>query len=150
MTDVEARPGSGLDLSRRMDAMEKKHEELAKEVASLAGTVARVEQNQVHAAELNKLRFDALDLSIGNVGATLERFMGRINAIVAGEVKMPQAEEGERLVADYQAWRKEVDTDREEQAVLNGQVRLLGKLAVILVTSQVLAIVAALYGLVAK
>lgn len=127
--------------------MEQNHEALAKEVASLAGTVARVELNQAHAAELNKLRFDSLDTSIGGVSATLDRFMGRINAIVSGEVKLPQAQQGEKLVADYLAWREAVDSDREDQEVLNGQVRLVGKIAVLLISTNFLAIIAAIYAL---
>ena len=91
--------------------MEQNHELLAKEVAGLTGTVARVEINQKHAEELNKLRFDALDQSIKNIDGTLERFMGRVNAIIAGEVKLPREAQAEADRADYLRWRERIDTD---------------------------------------
>lgn len=144
-TTPPARPGSAQDLSRRMDRMEENHANLAREVGTLAGTVARVELNQKHAEELNKLRFDALDTAIKAIDGTLERFMGRINAIVTGEVKLPQAAQGERMVAEYLEWRKGVDTRLDNQDVLNGQVKLLGRLALLLVPSNLIAVAAAIY-----
>ncbi len=127
--------------------MEQNHEALAGVVANLAGTVARVELNQTHQAELNKLRFDALDTGVGTVKDTLERFMGRINAIVTGEVKLPQAEQGERLVSDYLAWRKEIETRLDAQDVRNGKIDLLGKIAVILVGGNVLGLIVSVISL---
>lgn len=160
MTEPEApaRPGSSIDLSRRMDRMEQNHEQLAKEVAGLAGTISRVEINQKHAEELNVLRFTALDTAVKSVEATLGtavrslegtlgRFMDRINSIITGETRLPQ---NDALMQDYRDWRADVDekleasqAKLEEQAVLNGQVRLLGRLAVLLVSGNVLAIIAA-------
>lgn len=142
-----ARPGSGADLSRRMDRIEQRQDSIEQEVRSLATTVGRVEQNQVHATELNKLRFDALDAGIKAVSATLSDFMRRIEGVITGEIETQQSRTGRELVADYQTWRKGVDEALDQQAVLNGQVRLLGRLAVLLASSQVLAIAAAIYAL---
>lgn len=146
------RPGSSQDLSRRMDRIEQSHEALAGQVTSLAGTVARVELNQTHQAELNKLRFDALDTGLGTVKDSLERFMGRINAIVAGEVKLPGSE---AMMAEHLKWRGTVDAKLEasegkldEQAVLNGQIKLLGRLAVLLVGGNVFGLVIAIVALI--
>lgn len=124
--------------------MEQNHAALAKDVASLAGTVSRVETNQKHAEELSKLRFDSLDVSVGTIRETLDRFMGRINAIISGEVRLPQSEQ---MMTDYFNWRAGVDRSLDEQAVLNGQVRMLGRLAVLLVSTNVVAVVAAVFAL---
>jgi predicted transcriptional regulator len=138
--------GSFQDLSRRMDRMEQRQDDQAREMTTLAGAVARVEDNVKHQAELNKLRFDSLDTATVTIRETLERFMGRINAIISGEVRLPTSE---ALLKDWSEWREEVEKrqaaseDRlAEQAVLNGQVRLLGRIAVLLVTSNVIAIFA--------
>jgi hypothetical protein len=143
--ETPARPGSGADLSRRMDRIEQRQDGIEAEVRTLADSVSRVALNQTHQSELNKLRFDSLDASINNVGATLERFMARINSIITGEIQLPQSVS---LMTDWRDWREEVDKDRDGQAVLNGQVRLLGRLAVLLVTSQLAAIIVALYALI--
>ncbi len=105
------RPGSSADLSRRMDRMERRQDTIETKVTDLAGVVGRVELNQKHAEELSILRFNALDGAVKNIDGTLERFMGRINAIVSGEVKLPQAVQGEAMVADYILWRKEVTAE---------------------------------------
>lgn len=92
-----------------MDRLEQNHEALARDVTTLSATVARVELNQTHASELNKLRFDSLDTSITGVAGNLTSFMARINSIIMGETKLPQAVQGEELVADYRKWRAQVD-----------------------------------------
>lgn len=97
-----------------MDRLEQNHELLARDVTTLSATVARVELNQTHAADLNKLRFDALDVGLGTLKSTLDAFMARINGVVSGEIKLPQAVQGEQLVADYLAWRKVVDGRLED------------------------------------
>jgi hypothetical protein len=142
---ITSRPGSPTDLVRRMERLEINHESLVRDVAALAGTVARVELNQAHAAELNKLRFDSLDASITGVGATLERFMSRINAIVSGEVKTPREQQGDELVRDYIEWRDRVDHRLDTQDVTNGQIRLLARLAILVVGGNALGIMALIY-----
>lgn len=126
------RPGTYADLSRRMDRMEQRHETLEVEVRTLASTVSRVEMNQNHAVELNKLRFDALDTGLKSIGGQLTDFTKRMEGILSGEVETAQGRQGAALVADYVEWRKAVDRDRDAQAVINGQMRLLGRLAVLL------------------
>ena len=83
MSDEESpvRVGSTADLVRRMDRIEQRQERQEAEMGVLSATVARVEINQNHAAELTKLRFDALERSVADVGGTLRTFMGRIEAI---------------------------------------------------------------------
>jgi phage shock protein PspC (stress-responsive transcriptional regulator) len=106
------RAGSSVDLARRMDRMEQKHEELAKEVTALTATVGRVEQNQAHATELNKLRFDALDMGVKSLAGQLTDFIKRIDGMVSGEIETAQSRQGRELVDDYRKWREEVDDDR--------------------------------------
>lgn len=138
MTDTEARPGSAADLSRRMDRMEQRQEGFDQRLSSLAASVARVEQNQDHASELNKLRFDALDAGMRSLQIQLADFIKRVEGLVSGEVQTEQMRQGREMVADYQRWRDQVDADRAKLA-------LLGRLAVLLVSSNVLAIAAAIY-----
>src|SRR4051812_45041233 len=107
MTDTETpRAGSAVDLSRRMDKMEQRHEALEGEVRILAQTVGRVEQNQIHVAELNKLRFDALDTGQRALGGQLADFIKRIESIMTGEVETQATRQGQEIVADYREWRK--------------------------------------------
>lgn len=98
----EPRPGTPASIERRVERLEV-------EVATLSGSVTRVELNQVHAAELNKLRFDSLDSSIVQVKDLLVPFMKRMEGIIAGEVETVQMRQGREVLADYLAWRKEID-----------------------------------------
>ena len=148
MTDESApRPGSTQDLVRRMDRIEGRQDGTDAKVDTLAATVARVEMNQTHQAELNKLRFDALDTGVGTVRDALERFMGRIEGIITGEVRLPQ---NERLMKDYQdreakrdVWEAKVDERLDGHDKYETQGRLLGRIGVLLVTSNIIAIIAA-------
>lgn len=155
-----ARPGSTADLLHRIDRLEQRQDGIERQVSGLATTVDRVEINQKHAEELAVLRFGSLDSAVKAVDATLERFMGRINAIVSGEVRLPQAVAGEELVRDYQAWRSKVDErlgiiytpqqrldiearlDRHEAFEVQG--RLLARLGVLLIGGNILGVALAL------
>jgi len=166
ISTVTPRSGSGADLSRRMERMEARQDTIEGKVNDLAAIVTRVELNQQHATELATLRFNAVDTAVHTIDATLERFMGRINAIVAGEVKLPQAVQSEEIVKDFIAWRKTVDerisqTPRSEwreqvedrldkQDIRNGRLDLLGKLAVMLLGSNLLAIIGAIAAFLSK
>lgn len=122
------RTGSGADLSRRMDRMEQNHEALVRDVASLSGIVARVEQNQQHMEEMNALRFKSLDTAVGQVGTDLKTFMTRIESIIDGTVQTAETRRGAELVADFTAWRKETDkriTGVEDIPSLETRVSLL-------------------------
>lgn len=107
--ETTPKAGTYADLSRRMDRMELKHEDLAKDVAAITATVGQVVLNQKHAEEINELRFKALDTSVGQIGADLKGFMARIDGIVAGDIETAQSRAGRELVADYTIWRKETD-----------------------------------------
>lgn len=131
--ETTGRPGSAADLSRRMDALERNHN-------TLAGTVQLIEANQRHAEELNKMRFESLETAVKGVGTDLKGFMLRIEGMISGEVETVQSREGRALVADYKKWREKVDTTLD-------QVRLMGRLGVLLVTSNLLAIAAAIYAI---
>ncbi len=98
------RAGSSQDISRRVERLEA-------EVSTLTVTVARIEQNQAHATELNKLRFDALDMGLKSLGGQLTDFIKRIDGMISGEVETAQTRQGAALVADYQKWRGEVEDD---------------------------------------
>lgn len=101
-----SRAGSGPDLARRMDRMETRQDNIEAKVTDLATVVSRVELNQQHATELATLRFNAVDTAVKNIDGTLERFMGRINAIVSGEVQLPQSQQ---IMADYRKWVESVE-----------------------------------------
>lgn len=115
------RPGSTADISRRVDRLERNLEELSRDFAQLTGTVNRVEANQNHAEELNKLRFTALDTSVSSLSTDLKGFMARVEALITGEADTAASREGRALVADYHAWRREIqeqvdaNTDRISQ-----------------------------------
>ena len=107
----------------------------------MSAAVARLSQNQDHATELSKLRFDALETGMRGIGSQLAEFIKRVEGMVTGEVQTEQMRQGQALVTDYRKWRDEVDEDRAKLA-------LLGRLAILLVSSNVLAIAAAIYALV--
>lgn len=127
-----------------MDRMEEKHDDLAREVQGLTATVARVELNQKHAEELNTLRFTALDTALGSLSGKLDAFMGRVEGIVSGEIETAQSRTGAELVDDYRKWRDEVDDRLDTHDKFETQGRLLGRIAVLLVTSNLIAFVAAI------
>ena len=126
------RAGTYADLARRMDRMELKHEDLAKDVATLTATVGQVVLNQKHAEELNELRFKSLDTAVGQIGSDLKGFMARIEGMVDGTIQTAQSRQAAETLADYFKWRKEVDDERDAQKVMNGQVRLIGRIAILL------------------
>lgn len=116
-----------VDISRRMDRLEQNHEALAKDVAALTGTISRVEQNQQHLEELNRLRFGSLDNSIAGVTNKLDAFIARIEALLTGEVQTPQMRSGNELVADYKAWRASVDKEIEDLQESRQTAEILAK-----------------------
>lgn len=127
-----------------MDRLEEKHDELARHVAGLTGTVARIELNQGHAAELNKLRFDALDTGLVAVNSKLDAFMARIESIITGETVPATARQGQELVAEYQRWRATVEERFDKHDADQTQTRLTiarwgGGLAVLAITVNIAA-----------
>lgn len=109
----------------------------------MQGTIALVEQNQRHAEELTKLRFDSLEQGVKGVGAKLEAFVQRFEGLMSGEIQTGRTREAQELVEDYQKWRQGVDTTLT-------QVRFLGRLATILIGTNALALLAAVYALISK
>ena len=148
MTTTDERPGSPSDLSRRMDRLEAAHEGQARELASLAGSVAMLSKDLTHAEENNKYRFELLGNNVASLGTDLKAFMSRIEGMIDGTVQTTQSRQAAETLADYYRWRKEVDEDRERQAVLAGRLDLLGRLAVLLVGGNALALIAAIYAVV--
>lgn len=118
----------------RLSRLETKYDELIR-------TVDRVEQSQTHANELNKLRFDGLELGQKGIAAQMGAFISRIDALISGETEMPRQRD---LMADWARWRAEVDQDREGQAVRNGRIDLVGKVVWALVGGNIVAITAAI------
>lgn len=140
MTETDTpRPGTGADLSRRMDRLEQNHETLSKEVANLTSTVSLVEANQRHADELHKLRFDALDSGLTSLRADLKGFMARVEGLISGEVQTPQTRQGQELVADYQRWRTSVEERFDTGESFQTQVRTVTRVALIILGSGWLA-----------
>lgn len=103
------RSGSGLDLARRMDRMESRQDSMETALHAQSAVIARVELNQTHSEELNKLRFSAIDTSIANLTGTVGAFITRIEGIITGEVETAQSKQGRDMVADYLSWRTKVD-----------------------------------------
>ena len=136
--EEQPRAGTIADLGRRMDRIEGRHETLESEVRALTATVSRLEQNQVHSLELNKLRFDALDTGIRANGNQLTEFIRRVEGLISGEVQTEQTRQGREMVEDYQRWRRDVDGDR-------ARLSRLGRLAIIALGGNALAIAAAVY-----
>ena len=134
--DETPRRASTADIVTRIERLEAGY-------AGLAATVERVELNQRHAEDINKLRFDALDMTVKQMGSDLKGFMARIEGILSGEVQTSASREGRELVEEYQAWRKGVDADRQAQAVRNGRLDLIGKIVVLLATGNIVTAVIA-------
>lgn len=106
--------------------METRQDTTETELRTLSAVVNRVELNQQHATELAQLHYQAMDTSIKTIDSTLERFMGRINAIVSGEVKLPQQSEYDRWLAGYQTWHDSVEERFDHvDLTLAGRVRVL-------------------------
>lgn len=157
-----ARPGTAADLSRRMDRMEENHDTLVANVNVLQATISRVELNQQHAEELNKLRTDATTLSLVSLESKLGAFMARIDSLMTGETTTSSTREilsryeafrqdvESRLpardeVTQYRLWRERVESRLDEADVLATQVKLLGRVALLLLSGTVVSTVAALY-----
>lgn len=134
---VPTRTGSGPDLARRMDRMEQRQDSIETEVRTLAATVSRVELNQQHGTELAKLRFDALDNGMRAGFSELNSFQSRIEGMLDGTIQTAQQRQGAEMVADYLVWRKNVDA-------FMTQGRFLGRIVVLLVSTNLLAFVVAI------
>lgn len=149
------RVGSNADLARRMDRIEGRQDTMETEVRTLSATVSRVELNQQHATELAKLRFDAIEHGLGQISTEFKSFSTRIEGVLSGEIILPAARQGQELVADYKAWRKEVDDWREErdnERARNAGVSMTfsGGKAVILTVAAVVGPIVALVALITR
>lgn len=113
------RAGTGADLARRMDRMENRQDSMEQTLANLGATVARVETNQAHAEELNKLRFESQKQGLDTLTGTVGAFIARIDGIISGEIETAQSKQGLRIMTDYLAWRERVDTHIDESTVLH-------------------------------
>lgn len=138
--DSTSRPGSGADLSRRMERIEARQDEQAREQADLKSAVARVEQSIVHQNQLYERDFKSLNESVGRMGSVLDKFMARMEGLIDGSIETTQTRQGRELVEDYQDWRREVDADRT-------RIHFLGRVVTFLLTTNVLALAAGLYAL---
>jgi hypothetical protein len=110
--ESHVRVGSNADLSRRVERLEG-------QMSVLSLTVERVEANQNHAEELNKLRFDGLDRSLTGLAGEVKAWMTRMEGVFTGEVQTAasrdlkaakeQAErEGALVMGEYMKWRGEI------------------------------------------
>lgn len=125
----------------RLSRLEAKYDDLAKQVEGAVNTITRVELNQTHAEELNKLRFGALDTAVGTLTSDLKGFMGRIEGIISGDVDTAQSRAGRELVTDYQQWRATTDSRLDAQDVRNGRIDLVAKVVWGLVGGNIVAII---------
>lgn len=142
------RIGSAQDLSRRMDRVEQRQEDQAREIASLGATVQRVEQNQSHASELNKLRFDALDAGVKGLGGQLADFMKRIEGMISGEVETVQTRQGREILEEYKAWRVGVEERLDTAEKLEVRVSTFGRTLYLLTIGGGIVTVCAIVGLI--
>lgn len=139
---------SGDDLSgttnARLSRLEAKYDELSRAVSSAVMTIDRVETNQKHAEELSKVRFGALDLSVGlvatntnTIGSKLDSFITRFEGLMTGEVQTTQ-------IRKYIEWQDGMEKFRDDQAVRNGRIDLIAKLVYGLVGGNIVAIISAI------
>jgi len=128
-----------------MDRMEVSHESLAREVAGLTTTIARVELNQNHAEEVNKLRFDSIATGLSTVDTKMSTFITRIESIIDGSASTAQSRAGEALVKDYQLWRETVEVRLDEADTLAIQLRFLSRIIVALTGGSLIATACAVY-----
>ena len=158
------RAGTGADLARRMDRLEGRVDGIEGRLTVVTTTLTRVEANQQHADKLGELRYNALDTHMKQLDATLGAFIARIDSIISGETQTAQGRAGAELVADFVNWRKElvkeigviedrlpdageVEEYRSWRAKVDAfmtQGLLLGRLAVLLISTNVIAIVVAI------
>lgn len=115
-TPPTTRTGSGADLARRMDRMEARQDNIETEVRTLASTVQRVEQNQLHAAEVSGLRFDALDIGLKSLLAQSNEFAKRFESIMSGEVVTASTK---RILDEYEAFKSNTERRLDEQDLRN-------------------------------
>lgn len=108
------RAGSGADLAARMDRMERRQDNMETTLASLSGTVARVELNQKHAEELNLLRHDALKTGLDNLTGTVGAFIARIEGIIDGTIETSQSRQASQIMGDYLKWHDRVEAHIDE------------------------------------
>ena len=127
-----------------MDRMEARQDSIETEVRTLAATVARVETNQIHSTELNRLRFDALDSGLRAVSGQLADFLKRFEGILSGEVDTAQSRAGRELVEDYREWRASVDAALDSHDTFVTQGKLLARVGVLLVSTNIVAVVVAI------
>jgi hypothetical protein len=132
-----------------MDRLETAHEALVVQVSGLSTTIARVEQNQTHSEELEKLRWDALNLSLNQMDARVQRqterltaFIERIDKILSGEIITARSSE---MLAEYKEWHDSVEERFGEANTLAVQVKLLGRLAMLLVGGSIITTTVAVY-----
>lgn len=115
------RSGSGPDLARRMDRMESRQDEQAKQIADIRSAVDLVVVNQRHADEINSSRHELLKAAIADVGKEFKDFSARINALISGEIRLPQQTE---MLADWTGFRgkteSRLDALEDQQAKTNG------------------------------
>jgi hypothetical protein len=117
-----SRTGSGADLARRMDRMEARQDATEAKLGDLTVIVTRVEENQKHSDTVAALRHDAMATSLGGLTSTVDIFIKRIEGILTGEVQTAQSKQGQALIADFTAWRSEVDRRLrtiDEEAVIS-------------------------------
>lgn len=139
-TPVPTRAGSNADLARRMDRMEIRQDTMESKVTDLATVVARVEQNQTHTAELNKLRFDALDTSTKTIVENLTSFIKRIDSLMTGETTTANTRS---ILDDYAKFRDSTltrldeleDTDLKGSAKNDGVIQTFGAGKAVIVTA---------------
>jgi hypothetical protein len=110
-TQPAVRLGTYADLSRRMDRMDQRQDNVEAQVRDLATTVARVESNMNHSAEVSKLHFESIENGQRLLSSQLTDFVRRTEGIISGEIETAQTRAGREMVTDYIEWRKTVDAE---------------------------------------
>lgn len=114
------RTGSYADLSRRVDKLEET-------VGSLSGAVSRVEVTVEHVRQLSELRFNSLETALKVIDGNLAGFMRRIEGVMTGEIETAQTRQGQKILADYEAFRERMEAHVEESNLIHASAAAKGE-----------------------
>lgn len=138
ITLTPPRSGSYADLSRRMDRLETSHEGLARQVATIATSLAKIETSQDHLEELMRLRLDMVSTATGAMSVRLDALAGRFEDAIAGRIPNPQVEQYYEERKRNAEWREGINrwmAQRDGQAIYSARALSLLMTIIGIVTS---------------
>lgn len=135
---TEPRSGSAQDLARRMERIEHRQDDQAKQIADLSNAVAQVGQNVAHQNQLYERDFKSLNEGMARLGTQFTNFSNRMESLLTGETTTAQ---GREMLDAYRKFKDSTETRLDEQDVRNGKLDLIGRLVYALVVLNAAAIV---------